>query len=764
MIIRQVLTLFTLNVMVAHMNTVQMTSAAPRTTTGARRTALERVGALIARHPRRVLTLFVLSVVAMGVLGAGLFPRLSSSGYDDPGSESMRAAAALEGTFGVRDPVAVIAIEVAAGADSTPGAAAATNLVRQVERVPGVTGVVSYWTSGRPAGLRGRDGLTGQVLVQTDATSDDDRSAVAERVREVVSTTDTADPGVTTYVGGAETVNDALNTEITRDLARAETIAVPLTFLLLLLVFGGLVAAGLPFIVALGSIVGSFFLVWLVSLTTDVSIFALNLITGLGLGLGIDYALLIVTRFREELRDGHEPRAAVARTVATAGRTVLFSGVTVMLVLAAMTLFPQYFLRSFGYAGIAATAMAVLAALTALPAALSLLGRRVDRLRVLRRDLAPRDEGIWSRVATLVMRRPLPVLVVTAGALLALAAPVLGVNFAQPDQRILPADHPVAESALVLSQRFAGQEGNPVDVVLPGAATDDAGVSSYALAVSRLAHVASVTTPTQVVVEGAVVGANGQGATYAAGADVRLRVVGDVDPRTQAGRDLVRAVRSVPSPAVDRLVGGDAAQFSDSQTAIGERGRWALLWIAGTTLVLLFLFTGSVVIALKAVVLNVLSLLATLGVLVWVFQDGHLRWLVGDFTVTGAVDTSMAVLIAVVAFALSMDYEMFLISRIAEEHHQGSDTQTSVVRGLQRSGRIITAAAVLLAVVFATFVTSGVTSIKQLGFGIAFAILLDATVVRGLLVPALMRLMGRANWWAPAPLVALHQRIGLREH
>ena len=745
------------------MNTVQMTSTSPETNSGARRTWLEQLGAITARYPRRVLALFLVSVIAMGVLGAGVFPRLSSSGYDDPGSESMKAAAALEATFGMREPLAVVAIEVAAGVDSPEGVAAATDLVAQVEAVPGVDGVISYWTSGRPAGLRGRDDLTGQVLVQTGVTSDDDRAALALRVSSVVAAADAADPGLTTYVGGAEAVNEALNTTIKQDLAKAEAIAVPLTFLLLLLVFGGLVAAGLPFIVALGSIVGSFFVVWLVSLTTDVSIFALNLITGLGLGLGIDYALLIVTRFREELRDGHEPRTAVARTVATAGRTVLFSGATVMLVLAAMLFFPQYFLRSFGYAGIAVTAMAVLAALTALPAALALLGRRVDRFRVLRRDLAPRDVGVWSRIATLVMRRPLPVLIVTAGALLALAAPVLGVSFAQPDQRILPADHPVAESAVVLSQRFAGQEGNPVDVVLPGAAADADGVASYAAALSGLPHVASVTTPTQIVVKGAVIGANGQSASYAVGSDVRLQVVGDVDPRTQAGRDLVREVRAVPAPVADRLVGGDAAQFSDSQQATGERGRWALVWVAGTTLVLLFLFTGSVVIAFKAVVLNVLSLLATLGVLVWVFQDGNLQWLVGDFTVTGAVDTSMAVLIAVVAFALSMDYELFLISRIAEEHQRGSDNEMAVVLGLQRSGRIITAAALLLAVVFATFVTSGVTSIKQLGFGIAFAILLDATVVRGLLVPALMRLMGGANWWAPAPLVALHRRIGMRE-
>ena len=747
------------------MNTVQISSRRPSAPVqaGDQPTSLHRFGASIAARPRRVLALFVVAVAVMGALGAGLFPRLQSAGYDDPGSESARARTVLAAQFGVVDPVAVLALELAPGVDDAVGAAAATGLVDRIGQVPGVESVVSYWTSGRPAALRGTDGRTGQVLVQTTARTDADRSAVAERVRVLAEDVDAADPVLRSYVGGAETVNEALNTQITGDLARAESVAVPVTFVLLLLVFGGVVAAGLPFLVALGSVVGSIFAVWLVSLTTDVSVFALNLITGLGLGLGIDYALLVVTRYREELRDGHEPEVAVARTVATAGRTVLFSGATVMVVLAAMTFFPQYFLRSFGYAGIAATGMAVLAALIALPAALALLGRRVDRWLVVRRDLAPRDVGVWSRIATAVMRRPVVVLTVVVAGLLVLAAPVLSVSFSQPDQRILPADHPVAVAAQVMAQRFTGQEGNPVDVVLPGGADATPAVTAYAQALSRLPHVTSVTTPTDVVVRGAATVLTADPASFTAGTDVRLRVVGDVDPRTQAGRDLVSAVRAVPAPVSDRLVGGVAAQFADSQSAIGRAGRWALLWVAAATLLLLFAFTGSVVIPIKAVLLNVFSLLATLGTLVWIFQQGHLTWLVGDFTVTGSVDTSMAVLIAVTAFALSMDYEVFLISRIAEEHRRGSDTQTSVVLGLQRSGRIITAAAVLLAVVFASFVSSGVTNIKQLGFGVAFAILLDATVVRGLLVPALMRLMGGANWWAPAPLVALHRRIGVRE-
>ncbi|MEO3937714.1 MMPL family transporter [Dermatophilaceae bacterium Soc4.6] len=744
------------------------TSPSPSTTV-APPGRLERFGALVARRPRAVLALFLAALAVAGVLGAGLFPRLQSAGFDDADAESGRASTVLGARFHVHQPILVLAVDTPAGVDSAAGSAAATALVREVGRSSGVTDVTSYWTSGRPGALRSTDGRMGEVVVGVGAADDTTRAEVGARVTALVEQLDARDPLLTVAIGGAEAVNQAINDSITGDLARAESIAIPLTFVLLLLVFGSLVSAGLPLVVALGSIVGSFFLVWVISLTTDVSIFALNLITGLGLGLGIDYALLVVTRFREELALVDDPsrdgvRAAVARTVATAGRTVIFSGATVTVVLASMMFFRQYFLRSFGYAGVAATAMAVLAAITALPAALSLLGTRIDRLRVRGRDLAPRDDGAWARVAGAVMRRPVPVLFAVITLLGVLASPVLGVSFTQTDQRALPADHPVAVTSATLATRFAGQQGSPVDVVLPGMASRATDVRQYAETLSRLPHVVTVTTPTDVVASGAVVAPNPDPRSWAAGPDARLAVVSDVEPVTNAGRDLVASIRSTAPPVPDRLVGGTAAQFTDSQSAIADRGRWALAWIALATLVLLFLFTGSVLIPVKAVLLNVLSLTATLGVLVWVFQEGHLQWLVGDFTVTGGVDTSMAVLVAVTAFALSMDYEVFLIARIAEEHHRGSDTQRSVTLGLQRSGRIITAAAVLLAVVFATFVTSGVTNIKQLGFGVAFAILLDATVVRGLLVPALMRLLGEANWWAPRWLTRVHGRLGLREH
>jgi RND superfamily putative drug exporter len=328
------------------------------------------------------------------------------------------------------------------------------------------------------------------------------------------------------------------------------------------------------------------------------------------------------------------------------------------------------------------------------------------------------------------------------------------------DARVLPADNPAAVASRTLADRFPGQEATPVEVVLPGAASDGPAVTAYAQALSKLPGVARVTTAANVVVNGAVVASNPQPQTFTAGRNARVSVIGDVEPRTPEGQSLIREIRDVPTPTAQRLVGGAAAEYTDSQAAIAGHGVWALLWVALATLVVLFLYTGGVLLPLKAVVLNILSLGATLGVLVWIFQEGHLQWLVGDFTVTDTIDTSMAVLIAVTAFALSMDYEVFLLSRIKEEHDAGRDTTEAVAFGLQRSGRIITAAAVLLAVVFATFVTSGVTSIKQLGLGVALAILIDATIVRALLVPAFMRLAGRWNWWAPRPLAALHRRIG----
>lgn len=731
------------------MNIVHNTSAPGKSPTFA------RLGALVARHRWPVLIGYLALMAVVGTFGVRVFGAMESAGFSDPASDSSRVAEILPEEFGAVDPVVVLAIETPTSPQDD--AAAAQELLDRVVAIDGVDEVVSYWSTGGAEPFLGSDGRTARALVV--ATDDADREAVSEAVVEAVAD---KQGGLVVYAFGGEVVGTAFNEQISGDLALAESIAVPITAILLIFVFGSVVAAGLPFLVAGGTILGSFLVLFLITRFTEVSIFALNLATGLGLALGIDYALLVINRFREELRARDSVTEAVALTVASAGRTVFVSGVAVAVALASLLIFPQYFLRSFAYAGIAVSLLAVIGALTAIPALLSILGPNVNRLKVRRGDLTPRDDGAWSRIARFVMRRPWPVLLATIAILLVMAAPALGAVFGQVDERALPADNPAAQAAEVLRERFPDSSGSSFDIVLRDAGSP-AEVQAYAIELSQLPEVDRVTTPVDIVVDGAVVAPNTDSATWSVGNDIRLEAVSSVRPIDPAGEALVADIRSVAAPAGESLVGGLAAQWADATAGVIDRVWIVALWLALTTLIILFLFTGSVLIPIKAIVLNVLSLAATLCALVWVFQGGHLAWLTGAYTATGTIDVSTLALIAVIAFALSMDYEVFMLSRIKEEHDAGKSTTDAVALGLQRTGRIVTAAALLIAIVFASFLTSGATNIKQLGFGVTVAILLDATVVRALLVPAFMRIAGNANWWAPVPLRRLHARLGLRE-
>jgi RND superfamily putative drug exporter len=479
----------------------------------------------------------------------------------------------------------------------------------------------------------------------------------------------------------------------------------------------------------------------------------------MGLGLGIDYALLMVNRFREERARGLEVKAAVTRTVETAGRTVLFSGLTVAVVIASMVIFPMYFLRSFAYAGVAVVFVAVLGALFALPAALTLLGDRVNKLRVLRGDLAPKDTGMWASVSRFVMRRSVPVLVISLLALGGLVALGANVKFGLVDERILPKDAPIAVASELQRTRFDGQEGKPIEIIVSGASAKQ--LDEYVNTLSTTEHIVRVQSQLGITVDGTTDSRVAPAFSgYVKGEQQRVVAIDNVESRSTAGMDLVNSIRGLKTP-FEVQVGGIAADYTDSMDAITSKLPWLLLWVFISTMLLLFLFTGSILLPLKAFLLNVVTLAATLGFLCWVFLDGNLTWLVGDFQLTGSIDASQFILIAVVAFGLSMDYELFLLSRIKELHDQGMSTEESVALGLQRSGRIITAAALILAANFLPFVTSGVTSIKMLGLGLAFAILLDATVVRAFLVPALMKLFGAANWWAPKWMKWIFAKAGL---
>ena len=739
------------------MNSVHLTAPAA-TEHNARVSVLERLARLIVRYRWPVLIAYLVSLLILGVVGAGVFGSLKSRGFDDPGSESARAAAYVANQFGAVDPTAVLAIEATAPIDSPAVAAAGTSLVGKVAKADGVDQVISYWTAGQPPQLKSTDGRTAQVLVFADKGADQQQLA-----KDLIAQFGGERDGLKVYVYGWNVVGNALTSTITADLGKAEGIAIPITVIVLLFVFGSLIAAGLPFMVAGASILGSFAFLFLLTKFTDVSIFALNLVTGLGLALGIDYALLMISRFREELKAGFASDDAVVTTMRTAGKTVLVSGITVAITLASMLVFPQYFLKSFAYAGVSVSLFAVFGALTALPAMLAILGPKVNLLKVRRGDLAPKDDGAWSRIARTVMRRPWPVMIGAIALLLVMAYPALSVAFGQVDDRALPPSNAAAVAGEVLRDRFPGQESAPYEVVLVGPTADAAGIDDYAKQVSQIPDVVRVTTPTSIVIDGAVVAPNPAPQTYTTNGLARVSVIGDVPPFDAKGVAVVDALRSTPAPANEVVVGGQAAGYADSNDGIIGNVWLVALWIGITTLIVLFLFTGSVLLPIKALVLNVLSLSATLGALVWVFQGGHLTWLVGDYTNTQAVDISSIALIAVVAFALSMDYELFMLSRIKEEHDAGRNTTDAVAFGLQRTGRIVTAAALLIAIVFVSFLSSGVTNIKQLGFGVTVAILVDATIVRALLVPAFMRIAGGANWWAPAPLRRLHDRIGLRE-
>ena len=717
----------------------------------------ERYARVVVRRRKAFLIGYVVLVLILGAVGVQVLPALKAEGFNNPDSQSAEVSRLLQQDFHSSQPLAVIGATGSGKIDSTETTKAATKLVKEISAQPGIGDVMSYWTSGKPASLKGNDGRTGEILVYGKPGVDN--IAIA---KQLTTRFDGTYDGLQVNIAGFGAVFNAIDGRVASDLAKAEMIAVPITLILLLFVFGSLVAAGLPFLVALVGVFGSFTILLGVSQVTNVSIFALNLVTALGLGLGIDYALLMINRFREELHRGATTEDAVVTTVRTAGKTVFISGLTVAFTLASLIVFPQYFLKSFAYAGVAVSLMAVLGALTIIPAMLAILGPNVNRIKVLRGDLSPRDDGAWARIARTTMRRPVPYLIGGVAIMLILAYPAMSLVVGQIDDRALPRDDRAAVSSRYLDQRFPGYDGAPYELLLRHAGSAEQ-LTTYAKELSQLPAVLRVTTPDQIVSKGKVVGPNDAGTTWTKDDLTRVVVIGTLPPRTDAGFALAQQLRTHPAPATEVLVGGTAAEYGDSNNGITGNTWIVALWIGLTTLVIIFLFTGSVLLPLKALLLNILSLVATLGVLVWVFQEGHLRWLTGDFVITGTIDLSSMALVAVVAFALSMDYELFLLSRIKEEHDTGHDTVDSVAFGLQRTGRIITAAALLIAIVFAAFLSSGVTNIKQLGFGAAFAILIDATLVRSVLVPTFMRVAGEANWWAPSWLRRLHGRIGIHE-
>ena len=704
--------------------------------------SIDAMSTFAIRRPRLVVALWLVAVAASFAVGVGVFGRLVSDVGLVPGSESDRAAALMD-EMGPQ-PMTLTAIVYGRPVADPAVREQVGAALADVRALPGVVSVADPI----PSTVTGRAVLL-RVRVESGPDAEATVQAVADRLHRI-------DAGSVAVAGGSLTNHD-FNAQAQSDVQRAEIITTPVVLVLLLLVFGGLIAAGLPMLVAVAGVGGTFAILYASSQLTDVSVYAIQVATMLSVGLAVDYGLLIVSRFREERvagLAGDEPAVAgsavagaVARTVATAGRTVVYSGLTVAAVLAGLLVFPDPFLRSMGLAGIGVVAVVVAAAVTLLPALLMLVGRRIrpaaPELRSMAlAPLASTGGGRFARIARAVQRRPLLTLLAAAAVMVVIALPVLDLRLAQVDDRLLPEATQTRQAYDAAVENFPDLvRPNPIVVAIAAPAHDPA-VGALRAGIAGVPHVSGITET-------------------ASGSVTVLRAGIDVPTHSDAARAAVEAIRALPAP-VEVAVTGDTALLVDYQDSVTGHLPYAVAIIAVGTLVLLFLFTGSVLLPVKAVATNLLSIGAALGAVVWVFQQGHFATWFGT-TRLDATHVSVPVLVAAIAFGLSVDYEVFLLSRIRERWLATGDNQRAVAQGLQHTGRIITSAALLLAIVFAGFLVAGFVPVQSIGLGLMLAVVLDATVVRLLLVPATMTLAGRYNWWAPAPLRRLHTRLGLSE-
>jgi RND superfamily putative drug exporter len=674
------------------------------------------------RRPVLVVVLWLAAVAASFTVGVGVFDRLVSDVGRVPGSESDRADA-LIGQAGPQ-PVELTAIVHGRPAADPVVRAAVDAAVTDLRTIPGVVAVADPL----PSTATGTAMMIRLHLAPGSGT-DAAAQAAAQRLRRI--------DAATVIVAGGPLTDNEFNAQAQSDVQRAELLTTPVVLLLLLLVFGGLIAAGLPLLIAIAGVGGTFGILYGFSLVTDVSVYAIQVATMLSVGVAVDYGLLIVSRFREERATDPDVRRAVERTMATAGRTVAYSGLTVVAVLGGLLVFPEPFLRSMGLAGIGVVTVVVLAAITLLPALLMLLGHRITAAKP-----ATATGGMFARIARGVQHRPLVTLLGAAGAMLVLALPVLDLRLAQVDARLLPDATQTRQLHDAVAVHFPElAQPDPVIAVV-AAPADSPQVTDLRRWIAELPHVTGVeATPV--------------------GSVTVLRAGLDQPAHSTAARHAVEAVRALDAP-VGVAVTGDTALLIDYQNTITDHLPYAVAIIAVGTLILLFLFTGSILLPVKAVLTNLLSIGAALGAVVWVFQQGHLANWFGTARLS-ATHVSVPVLVATIAFALSVDYEVFLLSRIRERWLATGDNDSAVADGLQHTGRIITSAALLLGVVFAGFLVAGFVPVQAIGLGLLLAVALDATIVRLLLVPATMTLAGRYNWWAPTPLRRLHTRLGPHE-
>ncbi len=702
----------------------------------------ERLARVINGAPWVVVGVAIVFAALSGVFGGPVSKSLQVGGFQDPSSQSTLALNRLESAAGVRADGGIVAlIKTPQGATSDAAIAEVSKVARVMGAEPDIAQVLTYAVTHDPS-MVARDGSSTTVIGYWKQVSDQEAVNAATRLADQLN----SDPNV--KLGGFAAINHQLNLLITGDLAHAEELAFPILFLLSLWVFRGLIAALLPPLVGGVVILGSFLFLRGVAETHAVSIFALNLATGMGLGLAIDYSLFMVSRFREEMAGGAEPDAAIRTTLRTAGRTVLFSALTIAAAAASLTVFKINFLWSMGVAGVIVALTACLVALTVLPAVLRLLGRRVNSLAPRRWQQqvmsASGTSGFWYRFSHFVMRHPIQLAALSAALLITLGLPFAGIRFNSVDQTALPATSDARVVSDTLIRDYGKPTGASLTIVVEAPQSAAADVQSFANSLQSVGGVTQVGIPQPVGTD-----------TWKFGVQTNL---GNFDNATQ---ELVSDIRAKPAPFTF-LVSGQAAAFVDLQASLASRLPLAIAIVAGATVILLFLMTGSVVLPVKAVVMNLLTLSAAFGVLVLIFQDGRLENLL-QYTSQGALESTQPVLLFAIVFGLSTDYGVFLLTRIKEAHDAGVPNTEAVAMGLQRTGRIITAAALLFCVAIGAFATSQIIFIKELGIGIAAGVLVDATVVRAFLVPSLMALLGRWNWWAPRPLRWLYSRGGLGE-
>jgi uncharacterized membrane protein YdfJ with MMPL/SSD domain len=728
----------------------------------------EAWGRFIYRRRRLVLLAAVVAVAGAAVWGTGVFGSLQSGGgFSAPGSQSERASNLATKAFGRDTADVVVLYRSATMTVADPAYRQAVTGTLAALPHDKVLSAVTYWTTHSPQ-FSGAGGHETYAVLRL-AGGDD---AAQIKAYEAISGK-LAAPGLTEVTGGQIPTEQAINSQVKSDIGRAEGLSMPVLLILMLVIFGSLAAASLPLAIGGAAILGSFAALRLLTLVTDVSVYSINITTILGLGLAIDYGLFMVARFRDELNAQPTTEAALARTVATAGRTVAVSGVTVALALASLMLFPEMFLRSMGYGGVATVLVDMLAALTIMPALLAILGPRVNALRIrrsARRARTADTRGGWYRIARSVMRRPIAYIAVIVIALLALGSPFRSITWGGTDARALPSGSAPRVVAEALANDFPVNATTPIEAVVKfggpawvgwrGQGQQSAGWRGQSQLSAPAERAALAGYTTRLAHLPGIIGAQVTGVSGDV-AKVDMRFTANAE--SAAARALVAQVRAVPAPPGTQVyVGGATAELVDELGSLGATLPWMALLVAVTTFVLLFLAFGSVVLPVKAIVMNVLSLTATFGAIVWIFQEGHLSGLL-HFTPTGTIDPTMPILMLAIIFGLSMDYEVFLLSRIRERYDVTGDNTQAVAGGLQRTGGIITSLALLLVIVVGAFSASGITFIKLMGVGMIIALVVDATIIRVLLVPATMRLLGPVTWWAPRPLRRFYARYGIRE-